>query len=123
MAQLEQACLNGEPRERLVYLQGEVERELAPVIVGLDALGEGAVAAPAAQGADPVRIAALVANVKQLLADSDTAAMDALSDLESLIGAHRLAGRLRQVSERAERFDFDEALALLNELDWAPAAR
>ncbi|UUZ52961.1 hypothetical protein LP419_28330 [Massilia sp. H-1] len=91
--------------------------------MGLDALGEGAVAAPAAQGADPVRIAALVANVKQLLADSDTAAMDALSDLESLIGAHRLAGRLRQVSERAERFDFDEALALLNELDWAPAAR
>jgi two-component system, sensor histidine kinase and response regulator len=79
-------------------------------------------AAPAAGGGDPAAIAAIVARLGQLLADSDTAAMDVLSELEALIGQHRLAGRLRQVSERVERFDFDEALALLNGLDWAPTA-
>ncbi|HEY0063499.1 MAG TPA: response regulator, partial [Telluria sp.] len=124
---LEQACLDGDDRARLLHLQSEVERELAPVIIGLDAMDLAPVSAPAqtagveAAQADLAAVASLVARLAQLLAESDTAAMETLAELETLIGVHPLGARLRQVSERVERFDFDEALALLGTLEWGVA--
>ncbi|NRR29362.1 hypothetical protein HSX11_04105 [Oxalobacteraceae bacterium] len=62
----------------------------------------------------------MLARLRNLLADSDTAAMDLLGELETLADGHPLSRQLRLVSRQVELFDFDAALAALDALD-APA--
>jgi PAS domain S-box-containing protein len=118
---LELACKAGVAEAELVALLTAVENELAPVLSGLVALGNYAAAAentPAeATAAAPALTpdaAATLAQLRKLLADSDTAALDVLETLESQVTGHPLARQLRKVSQAIERFDFDTALEALD---------
>jgi hypothetical protein len=62
----------------------------------------------------------MLAQLRALLADSDTAALDVLGELETLAQGQPLARQLRKVSQEVERFDFDAALLSLDALN-APA--
>jgi PAS domain S-box-containing protein len=118
---LELACKAGVAEAELAALLTAVENELAPVLSGLAALGNYAAAAEntpaeaiAAAPALPPDAAATLAQLRKLLADSDTAALDVLETLESQAAGHPLARQLRKVSQAIERFDFDAALEALD---------
>jgi len=118
---LELACKAGVAEAELAALLTAVENELAPVLSGLAALGNYAAAAEstpaeaiAAAPALPPDAAATLAQLRKLLADSDTAALDVLETLESQAAGHPLARQLRNVSQAIERFDFDAALEALD---------
>ncbi|QKE63756.1 response regulator [Aquipseudomonas campi] len=114
---LELACKDGAAEEVLEPLVAEVERQLQPLLAGLAGLVEvqqGATAAPAlALGAE---LQAQLDKLRRLLAESDTAAQDALYELQALALDPLLAERLRQVAQQVESFDFDRALELLQGL-------
>ena len=59
---------------------------------------------------------ARLAQVRDLLAESDTQALTVLHPLPGLTSDPRLAEQLRRVVQHAERFDFDQALELLENL-------
>ncbi|MGX9732473.1 MULTISPECIES: response regulator [Janthinobacterium] len=118
---LELACKAGVAEAELAVLLTAVENELAPVLLGLAALGNYTAAAEntragaiAAAPALPPDAAATLAQLRKLLADSDTAALDVLETLESQAAGHPLARQLRKVSQAIERFDFDAALEALD---------
>jgi PAS domain S-box-containing protein len=120
-ASLELACKAGAAEEEVERLLTALDRQLASVLAGLAALDgarpvdDGGAAAPAALS--PEAAAALV-QLRALLADSDTAALEVLETLEALAAGHPLARQLRKVSQEVELFDFDAALLALD----APAA-
>jgi hypothetical protein len=58
----------------------------------------------------------MMMQLRTLLADSDTAALEVLGELETLAQGHALARQLRKVSQEIERFDFDAALLALDSL-------
>jgi len=114
---LEQACLDDAGEPLLAERLAEVERCLAPVLQGLASLPE------ALPPADPVPAStangdwqARLAGIRQLLVESDTQVLTALHELQGLTLEPELAEQLRRIVQRAERFDFDEALALLENL-------
>ncbi|MGB4075351.1 response regulator [Pseudomonas sp.] len=114
---LEQACLAGAADEEQNALLAEVERCLQPVLDGLAELVEQE--PPAAPGGSlqseadhQVRLGQL----RQLLVDSDTAVLGALRELQDQALEPKLAERLRKVAQQVECFDFDQALALLQDM-------
>ena len=112
---LELACRAGAAPEVLAPLVAAVERALTPVLSGLATLGVDLVA-PASAGALQPQTTALQAQLRTLLADSDTSAAEVLSQLEGALAGSPLAAALRKVGEQLARFDFDEALATLDGL-------
>jgi PAS domain S-box-containing protein len=118
---LELACKAGAGDDEITPLLALVEQELAPVLSGLAALngvatvasGDDAGAAGAAAPL-PAEVPPLLLQLRQLLADSDTAALEVLGQLETLADGHALARQLRQVSRQVDLFDFDAALAALD---------
>ncbi|MCH7299849.1 hypothetical protein MBA34_12435, partial [Pseudomonas capeferrum] len=56
-----------------------------------------------------------LSRLKGLLAESDTAAVNALAELRKLSLEQGLAKRLALVTEQVELFEFDRALELLQE--------
>jgi HPt (histidine-containing phosphotransfer) domain-containing protein len=114
---LELACKEGATEAVLEPLVSEVERQLQPLLTGLAGLVEvqqGAAAVPALPlGAE---LQAQLDKLRRLLADSDTAAQDALYELQGQALDPLLAERLRQVAQQVECFDFDRALELLQGL-------
>jgi PAS domain S-box-containing protein len=130
-AALETACQAGASAHEIAQRLAEVEQALAPVLAGLAALAPAADAAPgpglpsaaAAPAAAPLspRAAAMLSQLRTLLADSDTAALDVLGELEELVQGQPLARQLRRASQAVERFDFDAALLELDALG-TPAA-
>uniref|UniRef100_UPI0039B78132 hypothetical protein n=1 Tax=Pseudomonas sp. P1B16 TaxID=2986074 RepID=UPI0039B78132 len=56
-----------------------------------------------------------MSRLKGLLAESDTAAVNALAELRKLSLEQGLAKRLALVTEQVELFEFDRALELLQE--------
>ncbi|MGF6092294.1 response regulator [Pseudomonas sp. 18173] len=114
-AQLETACQTGESGDGVQARLAEVEQCLAPVLFDLSRLGE-TVPAPVIEvrqaGAD---LQGRLARLKYLLAESDTAAVSVLDELRGLSLDLDLARRLSLVAQQVERFDFDRALALLQD--------
>ncbi len=118
---LELACKAGEGPDAIAPLVDAVELALAPVLDGLASLaplpGEAAPAAPGtASGALPAEAASLLAQLRALVTDSDTSAMEVLSRLESALAGYPVSSGLRKVGEQLECFDFDEALVVLDGL-------
>ncbi|WP_095162969.1 response regulator [Pseudomonas sp. Irchel 3F5] len=114
---LEQACLNGAQQHALVEQLAQLEHCLAPVLKGLSGLGEAPLAGDwvvASELSSPWHTQ--LAQVRYLLAESDAQALAALHQLQALASDRRLAEQLQRVVQRAERFDFDQALALLQDL-------
>ncbi|MBC9249740.1 diguanylate cyclase [Pseudomonas alcaligenes] len=120
-AALEQACQAG-AESAIASCLAQVERCLAPVLAGLESLQEAVVATrPGPATASSAEFRRQLARARQLLADSDTEALSALQALHGLAGGAALGELLRPVIQRAERFDFDEALELLGKLEQSAA--
>jgi len=119
-AALELACKAGTNEAMVAQCLMEVEQELGPVLLGLAALNTAPSSASSmdtpASTAIPPQAASLLLRLRTLLADSDTAALDALGELEDLAQGHPLAQQLRRISLEVERFDFDAALTALDAL-------
>ncbi|MBS4098285.1 MAG: response regulator [Sulfuricella sp.] len=114
--ELESACNQGVPTERIDELLNHVLAELAPLIAGL-AQVEGAeplaVEAPGTTSVDRARLTGLQEKLKALLADSDTEASDVLDELRELAKGTPLAASLKKVADAIAAYDFDAALEAL----------
>jgi PAS domain S-box-containing protein len=117
---LEQACLAGADEETVSDLLAKVEHALESVLEGLAALAapeSPAEPAPAAVQQTGIDLHAHLASLRHLLAESDTEALTALRALQDLVSDATATEQLRRIGQHAERFDFDQALALLDELE------
>ncbi|MNM25624.1 Signal transduction histidine-protein kinase BarA [compost metagenome] len=114
-AVLEQACQNGEPATQVQALAAEVERCLLPTLAALSGLTVNAPASIDERLQEVPELSEHLNRLKVLLAESDTAAMEALAELRNLSLDRALAKRLALVAEQVERFDFDHALELLQD--------
>ncbi|WP_223570824.1 response regulator [Pseudomonas sp. BF-R-26] len=114
-AVLELACQNDEPAMVVQELATEVERCLLPTLTALAGLAGNAPASMGEAPQDGPELSEQLNRLKGLLAESDTAAMDALTELRNLSLDRALAKRLTLVAEQVQLFDFDRALELLQD--------
>jgi HPt (histidine-containing phosphotransfer) domain-containing protein len=114
-AVLELACQNDEPAMVVQELATEVERCLLPTLAALAGLTGNAPASMGEAQQDGPELSEQLNRLKGLLAESDTAAMDALTELRNLSLDRALAKRLTLVAEQVQLFDFDRALELLQD--------
>ncbi|WP_137972133.1 response regulator [Pseudomonas sp. F(2018)] len=112
-AELERACQAGESAA-LAGLAAEVQRLLAPTLAALARLG-GAGQEAGGEMLQEGELRRQLSRLKQLLAESDTAAMGALGELRRQPLDPALAKRLALVAQQVELFDFDRALELLQD--------
>ncbi|EJN26937.1 PAS domain S-box [Pseudomonas sp. GM79] len=114
-AVLEQACQNGESTTVMQELATEVESCLLPTLAALADLTANAPASMSDGLQNGPKLSEQLNRLKGLLAESDTAAMEALTELRNLSLDRALAKRLVLVAEQVELFDFDRALELLRD--------
>ncbi|MCO5112421.1 MAG: response regulator, partial [Burkholderiaceae bacterium] len=120
-AALEGACRKGESAPCIDALLDKVAVELAPVLEGLSALltPPAAAAPPAAHPAEPAQLRALLKELEALLIAGDSGSQD-------WVAAH--SGHLQAacpqvhqaIADAVENFDFEAALALLQEACLTP---
>lgn len=108
---LELACGKGDVEEVNARLEATLAA-LAPVLEGLRTLGTEEALPMAASSAtvDKPRIAALLAQLRHALDDSDSQAVDVLDELAPLVEGTPLARDLKDVARHIEAYDFDAAL-------------
>ena len=118
-AQLEQACRHGAPATEVQALLERTLTALAPVIDGLRTLNAGhgtGSAAPAVDAApDQAQRQALGLRLRALLLDDDAQALELWEDNEALFTA-AYPNHWQPLATSLRRFDFDKALALLQEV-------
>lgn len=116
--QLEHACLNGLPDGAIDDLLAAVETTLSPVIEGIGrVIGTAAntQGAPKENAQVTPEIEAQLMQLKALLADSDSAAGLLLDRIIDEVNGTSLAAKLREVVTAVANYDFDEALAALEQ--------
>jgi CheY-like chemotaxis protein len=125
--ELEHACLEHAPAARIDTLLAQVLDQLQPVIAGLQAIGgavlpaTSATASSAESPANPVSavdaavLQAALQRLTALLKDSDADAGDAVDDVLELAKGSQLAFKLKRVAAAVADFDFDAALAQLEQ--------
>lgn len=112
-AVLERLCQTGAPGDQVQMGLVDVEKCLAVVLGALAGLNEmDYVQKPLALKSGP-DLQLRLARLRHLLAESDTEAIELLSELRALDLAPELSERLARVQREVECFDFDRALALL----------
>ena len=127
-AELEHACLTGEPVDRQQALLQNVLRVLAPVVQGLRAFaGEVSLPVPVSVGTADSPVASITPaqttgpasadldRLAALLQDSDAEAMDLLDAVMEQANDAALRDGLRRVARAVENFDFDAALLALQQ--------
>jgi two-component system sensor histidine kinase/response regulator len=113
---LETACHENAPDTTIdAALQG-VEAALAPVMAGLETMRAESANSPPEPGQDLRLVLPLLDNLRSLLAESDTAAAEVAEKLTALTAGTPMAADLRKVNGLVGAFDFDAALAMLDEL-------
>jgi PAS domain S-box-containing protein len=120
-AELEQACKAGAATAVLHGLMTQVDLCLQPTLAALAGLATAASTPAGEQRQQGPEVAAQLKRLHTLLADSDTAALDALTELRNLTLDAALAKRLALVAEQVDLFDFDRALELLDDAGEVPA--
>jgi hypothetical protein len=114
-SELEHACKEKVETPRIDALLEKTLAALAPVLAGLRQLAPAPEhSAPPSQPAPPgAEIDARLEHLRQLLADSDAEAADAVAALMDTLAGSELGARLRPVATAIEDFDFDAALERL----------
>ncbi|WP_313116780.1 response regulator [Ectopseudomonas guguanensis] len=115
-AALEQSCLDGADESVLQTGVARVEGCLKQVLQGLAKLRPEPPRTPADPVAPRQLSDARLAELRQMLVECDITAVDTLKTLIGQAANAAEAGHLTRVCEQVERFDFDRALALLEEL-------
>ncbi|MBB5193219.1 PAS domain S-box-containing protein [Silvimonas terrae] len=109
--ELESACEQQRPADEIEIIRTRVADELALVLAGLTSLDTAEPQPADAPAQDAER---LLAELRQLLIDSDPGALETVSQLLPLYAGRAHAPLLRQAARAIEDFDFDKALALLD---------
>nr|BFE98258.1 hypothetical protein GCM10020185_87940 [Pseudomonas brassicacearum subsp. brassicacearum] len=116
-ADLEQACLTGAKEEVVADRLLAVEHCLNLVLEGLVGIAEPQPSTESVQMShSDAELQVRLAQVRDLLAESDTQVLTVLHQLQGLASDPRLAEQLRRIVRHAEQFDFDQALELLENL-------
>ena len=96
---------------------GELEGSLAGLLECLASVTASQDNAGAAPGTGEIRdLAPQLARLQALLEDYDSEAGDLVSEIESVVARTEFERRVREMGERSDDFEFDEALVLLKEL-------
>jgi two-component system, sensor histidine kinase and response regulator len=114
---LESACQAGESGERLDRLLAETLVCLEPVLAGLAMLNRPE---STGSGTAPVERAAvepILARLRALLLDDDTEAADVVEELNPPLAGSSLGPLMKQMTQAIEDYDFEAALAVLDELE------
>lgn len=112
-AALELCCQSSARGEQLQTALNRVEQSLAPVLAALAVLDAGTLEPAPSVALPDADIQPRLARLGQLLAESDSEALEVLVELQTLSLQPELAGRLAKVAQQVERFEFDAALAAL----------
>jgi two-component system sensor histidine kinase/response regulator len=120
-AALEGACRKGESALCIDALLDKVAIELAPVLEGLAALLTPPVAAapPAAHPAEPAQLRALLKELEALLTAGDSGSQDWMAAHSGQLQAACPQAH-QAIADAVENFDFEAALALLQEACLTP---
>ncbi len=117
--ELEAACADRLPTEKLEENLSVLINALLPVIQELEAL-ENTSATPSedslGEEADTTRLAPLVRELANLVADDDTSAADILDKLEGSVSAAGTGATIRQLQKLIGEYDFEAAQALVEQL-------
>ncbi|GLZ86334.1 hypothetical protein Pres01_23850 [Metapseudomonas resinovorans] len=116
-ARLEQACRQNAPTERIDLLLGELLTDLAIVIQALAALDNPPAATGGSIESDQAHLSDLFDRLRRCLAQSDTAAEELITEICEQFRGRPGEDTLRRVAKAVDSFDFDQALALLDQLE------
>jgi CheY-like chemotaxis protein len=118
-AALEHACASAAGSANIEALVQQTLFRLAPLLTVLEDIAVTR-AAPAAATPDPARCAALLTQLRQLLAEGDAEATERLAELLALETDPARQAVLRQAAEALSGYDFDAAAEILAALEPAP---
>jgi PAS domain S-box-containing protein len=115
--ELEHACLSGASAAEIDGLLANTLAALQRVIAGLQLFGAVSAPADAAVGGvlDDARVLAARERLAQMLRDSDADAAEAVHELTELVKGTTMAGALKRVAAEVADFNFDAALAALQQ--------
>jgi HPt (histidine-containing phosphotransfer) domain-containing protein len=115
--ELEHACMSGASSTEIDGLLANTLAALHPVIAGLQVLDTVDAPADSAVGGvlDNAKVLAARERLAQMLRDSDADAADAVDELTELVKGTAMAGALRRVATEVADFNFDAALAALQQ--------
>ncbi|MFL9880596.1 response regulator [Herbaspirillum rhizosphaerae] len=121
-AELEAACKRESGVAGLEPLVAAANQNLVIVMAGIAQLrpvqqSSSAIPATVRAVLDP-RFEQCLDQLKSLLDGSDAASLDMLAELQSFVADTPAAAELDKVAAKIDRFDFDEALALLNAISF-----
>jgi polar amino acid transport system substrate-binding protein len=114
---LEQACKEG--GEGIDGLLGAVIGELEPVVQGLERLQAGTPAAAPAVERDPAAIKTRLNELRRLLEEDDSDAVEVAEDLGPLFAGTPQEPLLTRLIDLVGDYDFEEALNQLSPLEKA----
>ena len=114
---LEQACKGG--AEEIGGLLGAVIAELEPLIQGLETLQAGTPAAAPGGKLDPGAIEARLKELRELLEENDSDAVEVAEDLGPLFAGTPQATLLKKLLDLVGDYEFEEALNQLTTLEKA----
>jgi len=119
-AQLEHACLHGAAETEIAALVEKVRDALAPVVAGLAALEQAPAATmtPESVPVDAAQLHAQSEQLRSLLQDSDMEASE-LWEAHAVLFKAAYPAHWRQIEAGMAEFDFDSALAALDEAQQA----
>jgi hypothetical protein len=114
---LEQACKEG--AGEIDDLLGAVIAELEPLIQGLEKLQAGKTGEAPAVERDPAAIEARLNELRSLLEESDSDAVEVAEDLGSLLAGTPQEPLLKKLIDLVGDYEFEEALNQLSPLEKA----
>ncbi|NWL80119.1 diguanylate cyclase [Pseudomonas taiwanensis] len=116
-ARLEQACRQNAPAERIDTLLEELLTDLASVVQGLTALDNAPESTGDSSESERAQLSDLFDRLRHCLAQSDTAAEELITEICEQFRGRPGEDTLRRVAKAVDSFDFDQALALLDQLE------
>ncbi|MFZ4551071.1 MAG: response regulator [Aquabacterium sp.] len=120
---LEQACASRAPGEQIASLLQVTSTVLAQVLDGLTAFcsaHDGPPEVTSADHVDEVQLKASLQQLRELLLNSDSEAVDVLNELMQSIAGHTWADRLRATHKAVSDYDFDQAVVELDAATVSP---
>jgi len=117
-ARLEEAARDEAPEPTLTDALESVDQCLGPLLQALEDLEiDDRAAPPTTPTSSTAPRQELLARLRDLLREDDTAAMDVIDDLEALAAGQPWQGPVRRIRASLEAYDFEQALAHLEDLE------
>lgn len=115
-AALEKSCIEGD-KERIKKDFIQTSEKLMSIMKSLENLEESETETEDREPLDKKAFDALFAELKALLEDDDTDALEYIPKLSEIKGTKRFYKEIRQLSKEIESYAFDDALSILTEIE------